>query len=127
MVVTQSRSKRKESGGRYIAARKKRKHAIGRTPTLTRVGEKELRKVRTKGGAAKTKSLRLDEANVFDPKTKKYSKAKIKSVMENPANRHYVRRNIITKGAVIDTEKGKAKVTSRPGQEGTINAVLIAE
>ena len=47
-------------------------------------------------------------------------------VVENPANRHFVRRNIMTKGTVIETEKGKARITSRPGQDGTINAVLIS-
>ena len=25
----------------------------------------------------------------------------------------------------VETEKGKARVTSRPGQDGTVNAVLI--
>jgi small subunit ribosomal protein S8e len=45
--------------------------------------------------------------------------------VENPANPHYVRRNIITKGAVIKTELGNAKVTSRPGQDGVVNAALI--
>ena len=38
---------------------------------------------------------------------------------------NYVRQNIITKGAVIMTDAGKARVTSRPGQSGSINAVLI--
>ena len=64
-------------------------------------------------------------ANVFDPGTKKSFKVEIKTVLENPADSHFVRRNVITKGAVIDTEKGKAKVTSRPSQDGTVNAVLI--
>ena len=53
------------------------------------------------------------------------SKTEIISVVENPANIHYVRRNIMTKGAIIETELGKAKITSRPGQTGTINAILI--
>ena len=52
-------------------------------------------------------------------------KAKIEIVTANPANRHYVRRNIMTKGTIIKTDKGDARVTSRPGQDGVINAVLI--
>ena len=36
------------------------------------------------------------------------------------ANRHYVRRNILTKGTVITTDKGNAVITSRPGQEARI-------
>ena len=52
---------------------------------------------------------------------------KIISVVENPANRQYVRRNIVTKGAIVQTEIGKALVTSRPGQDGIVNAVLLKE
>ena len=69
--------------------------------------------------------MTVDTINLIDPKTKKSSKIKIDKVLENPANRHFVRRNIITRGTVVETSKGKAKITSRPGQEGSINAVLI--
>ena len=57
----------------------------------------------------------------------KTSIADIETVELNGANRNYVRRNIITKGAIIQTTLGKAKVTNRPGQDGSINAVLVAE
>ena len=60
-----------------------------------------------------------------DPKTKKYSRVKIDQVIDNPANRNFVRRNILTKGTIIKTSKGNAKIVSRPGQEGMLNAVLI--
>ena len=83
--------------------------------------------VGVRGGNIKVKLLSVEEVNLYDPKEKKYSKVKIKSVLENPANRHFVRRNIITKGTIVDTEKGKAKVVSRPGQTGVLNAVLIKE
>ena len=56
---------------------------------------------------------------------KKYEKVKIKSVLENPANRHFIRMNIITKGCVVDTEKGKVKILSRPGQEGNLNGIFV--
>ena len=52
---------------------------------------------------------------------------KIKSIVENSANRHFVRRGSLTKGAVVETEQGQARVVSRPGQSGTINAILIDE
>jgi small subunit ribosomal protein S8e len=127
MVIIQKRSRRKVSGGRYIAARKKKKYDMGRAPTLTKLDKTEKRQIKTKGGGVKIRLLRGDEANLFDPKTKTYSKVKIKTVVENPANRHFIRRNIITRGAVVMTEKGKARITSRPGQEGVINAVLVSE
>ena len=55
----------------------------------------------------------------------KIKKLKILNVIENPANPHLVRQNIITKGCIIETEMGKARITSRPGQSGVLNAVLI--
>jgi len=125
-MITQKRSRRKVSGGRYKKkGRKKKLIEEGRTPSLTRVGKTRAKKLRVRGGNEKISLFSSDTANVFDPKTKKYSKAKILSVVENPANRHYTRRNIMTKGTIIDTDKGKAKVTSRPGQEGSVSAVLI--
>lgn len=125
MAIDQSRSRLKASGSRYIAFRKKRKCDLGSVPTLPRVGEVKKRNERTLGGNMRTRILEGNSANILNPKTKKCVKAKILSVVENPANRHYVRRNIMTKGTIIETDKGKAKVTSRPGQESTINAVLI--
>jgi len=126
MVLTQHRSKRKPTGGLYKQSRRKRLFEVGSAPMHTRVDPTKGKIVRTRGGVAKNRLLTADVANVLDQKTKKYSKAKILTVIENTASRHFVRRNIITKGAVIETDKGKAKVTSRPGQDGTVNAVLIS-
>lgn len=125
MAIDQSRSRLKATGSRYIALRKKRKSDLGSVPTLTKVGELKTRTERKLGGNKKDRVLDSNIANVLNPKTKKCVKAKILTVAENPANRHFVRRNIMTKGTIITTDKGRAKVTSRPGQEGAINAVLI--
>jgi len=125
MPITQNRSYKKPTGARYVAARGKRKFETGRLPTHTKLGEKKAKVLRQKGGGKKNVLLSENTVNLIDPKTKKHSKVKIKNVLENPANRHYVRRSILTKGTVIETEKGKARITNRPGQEGTINAVLV--
>lgn len=125
MALTSSRPRRKITGGRYVAYRKKRVFELRREPTLTKLAAKKVMKLRGIGGSKKTVLMSSDTANVYNPKTKKYSKAKIKTIVENAANRHFIIRNIITKGTVIETDLGKAKVTSRPGQEGTINAVLL--
>lgn len=125
MVIVQSRPKRKASGGRYITLRGKRKFERGNRPTNTKLGQTKSKFVRTRGGHTKFKLLEANTVNLFNPKSKKFSKATIKNVLENPANRHYVRRNILTKGTIIETEVGKAKITSRPGQEKVINAVLV--
>ncbi len=121
------RSKRKPSGGKLKPLRKKRKFERGSGFLETRIDERRVKMKRTAGDERKIKLLSADKANVIDTKTGKSVTTKILSVEENQANPHYVRRNIITKGAVIKTEAGLARVTSRPGQDGVINAVLIEE
>ena len=125
MAITQSRPRRKQTGARYKDSRKKRHSEKGSSPSFTKLGKKRVQSVRILGGFRKLKVLSADTANLYDPKSKSYKQAKIKTITDNPANRHFVRRNIMTKGSVIDTEAGKARVTSRPGQDGVVNAVLI--
>jgi small subunit ribosomal protein S8e len=125
MAIWQGESVRKRSGGRRIYARKKRKFEIGSERCETVIGEQRKKKLYGRGNTEKIRILAETTANVLDPRSKKMQVSKILAVVENPANPHYVRRNIITKGAIIDTELGRAKVTSRPGQHGVINAVLI--
>jgi small subunit ribosomal protein S8e len=127
MSLWQGKSKRKSTGGRLRLSRKKRRFEIGSDPLHTLVGQQKLLKVRTRGANTKTRVLHASFANVIDPADKKVKKVKIVTVKKNPANPNYVQRNIITKGAVIQTEAGLAKVTSRPGQDGCINAVLVKE
>ena len=125
MAISQLRSKLKATGGRYIPSRKKKLYELGRNPALTKLGERRIVAIRTKGNRQKMRLLKIDIANVFNPKSKQYKKAKIKTISENPANRHFIRRNIMTKGSIVETEIGKARITSKPGQHGTINAVLV--
>jgi len=117
---------KKPTGGVVRQHRKKKKYMRGSDQTLVKVSDTEKRKiVRTKGGGRKIKAVEVAYANVFNPKTKTTKKVKILGVLQNPANPHYVRRNIITKGCIIKTELGDAKVTSRPSQDGIVNAILI--
>jgi len=125
MAISQRRSKRSATSSRYKNNRGKRSAEQGRVPSLTKVDERKLKVIRTLGGNHKQILLNDNTANLFERKTKKYTKVKIMSVVETPSNRHFVRRNIMTKGSFIQTEKGKAVITNRPGQEGTINAVLV--
>ncbi|MBI2580102.1 MAG: 30S ribosomal protein S8e, partial [Candidatus Aenigmarchaeota archaeon] len=87
------------------------------------VAETKKRLLRTAGGNAKISLIAANTANIIHGGKSK--KAKILGVRENRADDQFVRRNIITKGAVIQTELGDAKVTSRPGQHGVVNAVLL--
>lgn len=126
MALSQSRPKRKPTGGRYIDYRKKKQYELGREPSFTKLGKKKIQTIRVMGGNRKIRLLSADIANLFDPKSRSFKQAKIKTITGNPANRHFIRRNIMTKGAVVETEFGKARITSRPGQDGIVNAVLIS-
>ncbi|NOZ58300.1 MAG: 30S ribosomal protein S8e [Euryarchaeota archaeon] len=125
MARWQGRSVRKITGGRYRRFRKKRKYELGREQAETRLGEVRAKVIRVRGGNVKVRLFETKYANVVDPSTGKARKVEIKKVVENRANPHYVRRNIITRGAIILTELGEARVTSRPGQDGSVNAVLL--
>jgi len=126
MALWQGKSRRSKTGRRIRYARGKRKFEIGRERHQATIGERRTKKVRTRGNNTKSRVKTTNIAYVVDPKTNKTSKTEIVSVIENAANIHYVRRNIMNKGAIINTKIGKAKITSRPGQTGTINAVLIS-
>jgi len=126
MALWQGKSRRNKTGRRVRYHRGKRKSEIGREQHLTIVGEQKTKKVRTKGANQKIRVKTGNIAFVVDPKTKKTARTEIISVVENQANIHYVRRNIMNKGAIIETKMGKARITSRPGQTGNINAVLIS-
>jgi len=77
-------------------------------------------------GATQDPLLKGAHVNVTDASTGKTSKADIDTVELNGANRNYVRRNIITKGAVVQTTL--ASESHQPtGQDGSINAILLAE
>ena len=117
-------STRKRTGGRLKHFRKRRKHERGRPSAETQVGEPRLRTIDVRGTGTKTRALATDVATVHG-ETGETETTEILDVVENRANPNYVRRNIITKGAIIETEAGRARVTSRPGQTGQVNAVLI--
>ncbi len=125
MARWQGRSVRKISGGRYKHYRKKKKYELGREETETKIGTRRAKVIKVRGGNIKVRVLEVQWANIFETSTQTSRKVPIKNVKENPANHHFVRRNIITKGAVIETEIGDAIVTSRPGQDGNVNAVLL--
>lgn len=116
---------KKKTGGDVAVRRGKRKHELGSVQTETRIGKDKRKSERRKFGNVKVRAMSAEFANVTDPKTKKTKKVKILGIVENKANLHYVRRLVVTRGAVIKTEDGNARVTSRPSQDGVVNAVKI--
>ena len=116
---------RKISGGKYKKFRKKKLYERKVDVRAVKLGAIKRKKLRARGGHEKIILLSTDEANLIDKKTRKSKKAKIKNVIETPSNKFLARQNILLKGAIIDTDSGKAKITNRPSQEGSVQAVLI--
>jgi small subunit ribosomal protein S8e len=119
--------KKKRSGGRKRAYRRKRKFEEGSFPAETTLGAPKTKTEKGRGRTAKIKVLNDKYAIVTYRKSGKTEKVEITRVVRNPANIDYNRRGVITKGAVVETSLGLARVTSRPGQDGIINAILISE
>ncbi len=127
MARSQARSKRKYTGKKYKHFRKKRKRELERPRIDTVIGNvTKSKKQRTMGGNMKMKLFSTNYINVTDPSNNKTSKVKILRFESNAASKDLNRRHILTKGAIVETELGNAKITSRPGQHGVLNGMLIS-
>jgi small subunit ribosomal protein S8e len=126
MGIWQGRSRRKRTGGRLRPIRKKRRFEISRELQTATLGSGTVKNYRVRGANSKLRILTTQTINVFDPATKKTERAKVVTVRENPANPNFVQRNIITKGAILETSLGLVRVRSRPGQDGVLNGVRLA-
>ena len=124
-MLWQGISVRKVTGGRIRPAQGKRRTEIGSAPADTHIAEDKRKIMRTTGANEKVRALRAMYANVTNTTNGLTKKVKIEKVEENAANPNYVRRNLLTKGAIVKTEIGRARILSRPGQDGVINAVLL--
>ncbi len=117
--------KRKPTGGNTKTNRGRRAYEEDGYALEPVVGPVIQKFSRQRGGRMVVGITAIDVANVADPSAKKVVRTKIVRVKSSPANRDYQRRGVITLGAIIETELGEAKVTSRPSKEGIVNAVLI--
>ena len=119
--------KRKKTGGKKRPYRTKRLHEAGRPPVET-VHAEILRKIeKGRSSVRKVKLVAAKYVNVSDTTTARTERLEILDVVSNPANVDYNRRGVITKGAIVRTENGLAKIVSRPGQDGVLNAVVYQE
>lgn len=119
------RTGKKTTGGKYKRFRKKKLYEIRNQQRFVLLGEEKKKKLRILGGKIKTILLKTNKANVIDPKTHKAQITAIKNVVEVPSNKFLARKNVLVKGAIIETELGKAKITNRPSQEASVEAVLL--
>lgn len=125
MAREQARSNKKSTGKKYRKFRKKRKRELERNPIHTIVGEDKKKRQRVLGGNTKIKLFSTKYINVTDPNSNKTQKVEILDFISNQASKDLNRRHILTRGAVVDTELGNVKITSRPGQDGQVNGVLV--
>ena len=113
----------KITGGRRRPLRSRKKHETNRFPNEALVGEQITVTRKVRGKNVKTAIKTIGTVNlVIDSKAKR---VKILKVLENATNNDYQRRGVISKGAILETEEGKCRVVSRPGQHGTVNAILV--
>ncbi|MFX1324593.1 MAG: 30S ribosomal protein S8e [Promethearchaeota archaeon] len=125
MARSHARSKRKYTGKKLKHFRKKRKRELERPTIDPVVGEEKKKKQRVLGGNTKLRLFSTSFINVTDPNTNKTSKVRILRFESNSASKDLNRRHILTKGAIVETELGNARITSRPGQHGVLNGVLV--
>ncbi|MBT3420022.1 MAG: 30S ribosomal protein S8e [Euryarchaeota archaeon] len=118
-------SRRKPSGGRKVKARGKRSTEISSEKQMALIGESKTKIYRRTGGNTLVRVLAADKVSINDPKTGKTTLGIIENVVENESDPNYVRRNVLVKGAIIETDKGRVRITSRPGKDGVINGILV--
>ena len=113
----------KITGGRRHVLRSRRKYEIDRFPNEALIGDQITITRKVRGKNIKTSIKTIDSVNLaIDSKVKR---VKIIKVLENATNNDYQRRGVISKGAILETEEGKCRVVSRPGQHGTVSAILV--
>jgi len=113
----------KVTGGRRHPLRSRRKYEMDRFPNEALIGEQITITRKVRGKNVKTAIKTIDSVNLaIDSKIKR---VKIIKVLENATNNDYQRCGVISKGAILETEEGKCRVVSRPGQHGTVNAILV--
>ena len=114
----------KITGGIRHPLKTRQKFQMDRYPNEALMGDQETTTRKTRGNNRKTGLKKVSHVNLVLPDAK-IKRSKITKVLENQTNNDYQRRGVITKGAILETEDGKCKVISRPGECGIINAVLV--
>ena len=102
MAITRdSRHKRRRTGGRRNAYKKKRKYETGRQASMTKLGGKRVHLVRTRGGNMKHRALRLEEGNFSWGSEAITRKTRILDVVYNASNNEMVRTKTLVKSAIV--------------------------
>ena len=116
----------KTTGGKRSPLRIRRKYETDRYPNEAVNGAQVTVTRRVRGNNNKVALKSIDFVNLAKGDSK-VIKTKILKVLDNTTNNDYRSRGIISKGAILETQEGKCKVVSKPGQTGIANAVLLKE
>merc|ERR1711874_290710 len=99
-ISRDSRHKRRLTGGRMPIHKKKRKFESGKPAANTKLAEKRIRLVRSRGGNFKKRALRLNRGNFMWQSEGVTKTSKIVNVVYNPVSNELVRTNTLTKGTI---------------------------
>jgi len=139
-ISRDTRHKRRATGGKRAAYRKKRKYELGRPGAYTKIGEKRIHLVRTRGGNKKYRALRLETGNVSWGSESVTRKSRILVVVYNASNNELVRTNTLVKNCIIQVDSapfriwyeqhygvtlGKKKATSVASSKGSKAAAKV--
>ncbi|EXJ77274.1 40S ribosomal protein S8-B [Capronia epimyces CBS 606.96] len=103
-ISRDSRHKRSATGAKRASYRKKRAFEKGRQPANTRIGNKRIHLVRTRGGNTKYRALRLESGNFSWGSEGVARKVRVIVVAYHPSNNEFVRTNTLTKSAVVQVD-----------------------
>ncbi|KAF4552014.1 40S ribosomal protein S8-B [Elsinoe fawcettii] len=103
-ISRDSRHKRNATGAKRATYRKKRAFEKGRQPANTRIGNKRIHLVRTRGGNRKFRALRLDSGNFAWGSEGVTRKVRVIAVAYHPSNNELVRTNTLTRSAVVQVD-----------------------
>ncbi|KAI4294938.1 hypothetical protein MLD38_040774 [Melastoma candidum] len=109
-ISRDSMHKRRATGGKKKAWRKKRKYELGRQPANTKLSSnKTVRRVRVRGGNVKWRALRLDTGNYSWGSEAVTRKTRILDVVYNASNNELVRTQTLVKSAIIQVDAAPFK------------------
>ncbi|WOL02502.1 40S ribosomal protein S8 [Canna indica] len=109
-ISRDSMHKRRATGGKKKAWRKKRKYELGRQPANTKLSSnKTVRRVRVRGGNVKWRALRLDHGNYSWGSEAVTRKTRILDVVYNASNNELVRTQTLVKSAIVQVDAAPFK------------------
>jgi len=109
-ISRDSMHKRRATGGKKKAWRKKRKYELGRQPANTKLSSnKTVRRVRVRGGNVKWRALRLDTGNYSWGSEAVTRKTRILDVVYNASNNELVRTQTLVKSAIVQVDAAPFK------------------